>query len=203
MTHTSRMQGNTVSHGLPWHRRSGGNHSAGPARVVADELPPGFTTPPPGFRARPRRAGMLSAPLGIIGAILLLWGGVFAIARLATDPEPLPTAEVRDAALAFQVTEIEPPVKSLGPATAAGEYRVLTVLVRNTDDEPRSCAGCDQTLVDDRGREYPAAAIPSSAVPPGDTVTVKVAFDVPVGTVPAVLEVHGSQSSAGAKVALR
>ncbi|MEV0359482.1 DUF4352 domain-containing protein [Nocardia sp. NPDC050697] len=197
------MQGNTVSHGLPWHRRSGGNHSAEPGEPVCDRLPPGFTTPPPGFRARPARASVLTVPLAIIGGILLLWGGAFTVARIATDPAPLPSAEVRDAALAFRVTEIEPPVKSIGPATATGEYRVLTVLVRNTDDEPRSCAGCDQTLVDDRGREYPAAAIPGSAVPPGDTVTVKVAFDVPVGTVPAVLEVHGSQSSAGAKVDLR
>ncbi|MFC3961734.1 DUF4352 domain-containing protein [Nocardia jiangsuensis] len=197
------MQGNTVSRGLPWHRRSGGNHTAGAARPISEELPPGFTTPPPGFRARPARSGALAVPLAIIGAILLLWGGAFTVARMATDPAPLPTAEVRDAALAFQVTEIEPPVKSLGPATANGEYRVLTVVVRNTDDRPRSCAGCDQTLVDDLGREFPAAAIPSSAVPPGDTVTVKVAFDVPVGTVPAVLEVHGSQSSAGAKVDLR
>ncbi|MFC8047788.1 DUF4352 domain-containing protein [Nocardia sp. NPDC057353] len=196
------MQGNTVNHGLPWHRRSWGNHSAGASRRVRT-LPPGYDTPPPGFRDRPARPGSLATPLAIIGGILLLWGGIFTVARIATDPEPLPSAEVRDAALAFQVTEVEPPVKSLGPAVAAGEYRVLTVVVRNPGAEPRSCGGCDQRLVDDRGREYPAAAIPNSAVPPGAAVTVKVAFDVPVGTVPAALEVHGSQSSAGAKVALR
>lgn len=94
---------------------------------------------------------------------------------------------------------------------AQGEFVILTMSVRNIGDEPQSYFGENQKLIDTSGREYGANSAAgmwmnsnsaTSDINPGNQIQVRVAFDVPPGTVPAELEVHDSMFSGGATVRL-
>ncbi|WP_312884493.1 DUF4352 domain-containing protein [Nocardia barduliensis] len=123
---------------------------------------------------------------------------------------------VRDGKFEFVVTAIDPPTKTIGEnqflrSTAQGEYIVIHVDVSNIGNEPRSYFGSNQKLYDDQGREFTndtKAEINvnehlSADINPGNRVSMRIVFDVPPGSVPAVLELHDSMLSGGVKVALR
>lgn len=185
--------------------------------------------------------------LGIVLAPILLCGGCLGLVSMSADsnddtttatfttnaaPKPAlaeanaPEAKdqpstagtaVRDGKFEFQVTAVDPPVKTIAPGdfreeTALGEFIVVHVNVTNIGDRPQSYFDSNQKLYDDQGREYAnnssaAMGLDSdtwmSDLNPGFTIPVKIVFDVPVGTAPAVIEFHDSFFSGGAKVALR
>jgi hypothetical protein len=92
---------------------------------------------------------------------------------------------------------------------AQGEFIIVTLSVANIGDEQRSFYGGNQKLIDTSGRQYSAnseAAMwmnPGTGdINPGNSIQVRVAFDVPLGTQPAEFEVHDSMFSGGAKVGL-
>ncbi|MBF6358205.1 DUF4352 domain-containing protein [Nocardia higoensis] len=129
-----------------------------------------------------------------------------------TPDLPAPGSAVRDGQFEFRVTAMDPPVTSIGSYQAKGEFIVLSVDITNTGKQPRSFWDDEQVLIDDQGREF---ANDSSAarrlgsetwesdLNPGFAISVKLVFDVPVGTVPATMEFHDSMWSGGVKVALR
>ncbi|MGV0794369.1 DUF4352 domain-containing protein [Mycolicibacterium sp. XJ1819] len=125
---------------------------------------------------------------------------------------------VRDGKFEFRVLEITRAAEAgdlSNPymiAKAQGEFIILTLSVTNIGNEPQSYFGANQKLIDTSGREYGADSEAGmwmnesdgimSDINPGNSVQVRVAFDVPPGTQPAELEVHDSMFSGGAKVQL-
>lgn len=125
---------------------------------------------------------------------------------------------VRDGKFEFTVTGIEAGLPSVGDnpylmQKAQGQFVVVTMTVQNTGNEPKGISPTDQKLFDAQGRKFtadPTAAINlDSDVPlwdqinPGNSVTLKVVYDMPVGAVPASMELHDSMFSGGAKVNLQ
>ncbi|OBF55754.1 hypothetical protein A5778_07925 [Mycolicibacterium monacense] len=123
---------------------------------------------------------------------------------------------MRDGKLEFRVLDMvqqktwtDPTGNQFMTETAQGVFYVLTVSVTNIGDEARSYFGANQKLIDSAGREYSAnTSVDMWAngyvgdINPGNSVQVTLAFDVAPGTVPAMLEVHDSMLSGGAKVRL-
>jgi hypothetical protein len=118
--------------------------------------------------------------------------------------------EARDGKFAFTVTNIAT-APAAGTEQARGEFVIVTMTVKNTGDEPRSYFAKNQKLIDTAGRQFAADTMADLSINkdsmvmdlnPGFELNVKVPFDVPVGTTPAVLEVHDSAFSGGAKIKL-
>ena len=145
-------------------------------------------------------------------------------APVTTSPAPPPTetppagvgSEVRDGDFAFVVTDVRTGVRTVGEGilaeTAQGAYTIVTVTVTNTGDRAQMFDGSSQKLRDAGGREFSsdgsaAIYLPDSQsflndINPGNTVTAKVVFDVPVTAQPTVLELHDSPFSGGVAVAV-
>ncbi|MBF6157659.1 DUF4352 domain-containing protein [Nocardia cyriacigeorgica] len=170
--------------------------------------------------------------LGVVGFFILLCGGCAGIiATSANDSDKSTTgvagdatpdgddiapagSEVRDGKFAFVVTQVEPPTKSVGgeflSKSAQGEFILVHIDVTNTSDQPQSYFGSNQKLIDTQGREFTndtEAEIylnddVATSINPGNKFSVTLAFDVPVGTVPAALEFHDSMFSGGVQVAV-
>ena len=126
---------------------------------------------------------------------------------------------MRDGKFEFQVLDIaraktvsDPTDNPYMTTTAQGEFVVITLSVRNIGDEPRSYFGTNQKFIDATGREYGASSQAdiwmntndTGDINPGNSIQVKVAFDVPPGTSTdgAVLELHDSMFSGGVEVQL-
>ena len=136
----------------------------------------------------------------------------------ATATAALAGSAVRDGKFEFRVlgmsraTEAGDLSNPYMIAKAQGEFIILTLSVTNIGNRPQSYFGSNQKLIDTAGREYGADSEAGlwmnesdgvmSEINPGNSVQVRVAFDVPPGTEPAVLEVHDSMFSGGAEVAL-
>jgi hypothetical protein len=94
--------------------------------------------------------------------------------------------------------------------SAQGEFIVVTLSVSNIGNVPQSYFGQNQKLIDASGREYGANSEADmymndaafGDINPGNSIQVRVAFDVPPGTSPAELELHDSMFSGGASVRL-
>jgi hypothetical protein len=122
---------------------------------------------------------------------------------------------VRDGKFEFQVLGIKRAAQAgdlsnqFEIVDAQGEFIIVTMAVTNIGNEARSYSGTNQKLVDSAGREYSANSGAdmwmnkgTGEINPGNQIQVMAAFDVPPGTVPTELEVHGSAFSGGAKVRL-
>jgi hypothetical protein len=118
-----------------------------------------------------------------------------------------------DAGLTFAVTGVEtaPSVKSQDAPveqTAQGEYLVVHLALLNSGDQPATFVGTLQRLkaggttysIDDVATAYLNGTV--AQLNPGDTSDVAIAFDVPPGTTPDSLEVHGDSAGAGVEVPL-
>lgn len=159
-------------------------------------------------------------PWVLLTVIVLFFGGCAALLVVAsinsgTNSDRKTAAgmgqEVRDGKFAFTVTDVST-AKTAGSHTARGEFIVVTMNVKNTGDEPRSFFPSNQKLRDSAGREYAADTMAAMSLNTNDTmvidlnpgfdITVKVPFDVPLGTQAAELEVHDSMLSGGARIKL-
>ena len=111
--------------------------------------------------------------------------------------------EVRDGNLAFVVTTVDLAQSKVGNRTAEGVFVVVHMTVRNIGDDLRAVYCQNQKIKDLAGRTYDdaiSAGTGDDTIKPGELVAVTCAFDVPVGTLAAVVEVHDRAYSTGAAV---
>lgn len=124
---------------------------------------------------------------------------------------------VRDGKFEFVVGGVEAGVPSVGPneyltEKAQGQFVLVRMTVRNIGDEAQSFTSSAQKLVDAQDRQYSVDDIATMVldegrafeqINPGNSVETTIVFDVPPGTVPAVLEVHDSIFSGGESILLQ
>jgi hypothetical protein len=124
-----------------------------------------------------------------------------------------PAGAVTDGNFSFQVTDVEtaPSVNSQDtPAakTAQGQFLIVHMTVTNTGAMSATFLGTLQKLkaggtmysIDDDATAYLHGAVADTN--PGDSTDVAVAFDVPPGTKPDAIELHGDPTSPGVEVPL-
>lgn len=96
---------------------------------------------------------------------------------------------------------------------AQGQFVIVTLTVQNIGDKPQSFSPSNQKLLDASGRSFASdsmaqIALGGSDIPlwdninPGNTVDVKLIYDMPAGAAPASVELHDSMLSGGVTVAL-
>lgn len=128
-------------------------------------------------------------------------------------------AAVRDGKFEFVVTGVESGLTSVGDnpylaKKAQGQFVVVSMTVKNIGTKPQSFSPAAQKVKDAQGRTFESdamaqIALGDSDVPvwdninPGNTVQVKVVFDMPKDAAPATIELHDSMFSGGKKVALK
>ena len=119
--------------------------------------------------------------------------------------------EVHDGSFAFTVTRFDSDLPRIRDHFPHGEYVAVIVTVKNVGNHPETYVGADQKLTDIAGKTYSSdSAVDatlnedgiSTDINPGHQVQVVLVFDVPPGTVPALVELHDSASSTGATVNL-
>ncbi|MDH6679805.1 hypothetical protein M2284_004029 [Rhodococcus sp. LBL1] len=124
---------------------------------------------------------------------------------------------VRDGKFEFVVNGVEAGVPSVGvneylTEKAQGQFVLVRMTVRNIGDRAQSFTTSAQKLVDAQNRQYSVDSMATitldqgvayEQINPGNSVEATIVFDVPPGTVPAVLEVHDSVFSGGESVLLQ
>jgi hypothetical protein len=144
----------------------------------------------------------------------------------AAPAQPSPPAEsaapmntpVRDGKFEFVVTGVQTGLTKAGDnmfldTTPQGQFVVVSMKVTNIGNEPQGFSPSVQKLTDAQGREFEndtsaQIALGGSDIPvwdkvnPGNTVDVKVIYDMPTDAVPASIELHDSVFSGGEMVAL-
>jgi Domain of unknown function (DUF4352) len=170
--------------------------------------------------ATPRRVGLWVA-LSIVTAVVLFFGGCTAL-MAAGSQSPAPTVRdrvsgpgvppgtpVRDGPFEFVVSGVTKPSPVRGDPLPRGQWVVATVTVRNLGGGAQQFHVNHQKLVDSAGHTYAGDAQAAVAmnkhsmvieVTPSSTITMKLPFDVPAGTLPATIELHDSVFSGGARV---
>jgi hypothetical protein len=120
-----------------------------------------------------------------------------------------PTVALNEAvdvgAFAFTVTNVELSQPKIGNRTAQGTFVVVDITVKNIGDGPRTVYCQNQILKDLTGRAYEDGITVGAGddminIKPGGRVDFQCAFDVPVGTLAGVVEVHDTAYFAGATV---
>ncbi len=122
---------------------------------------------------------------------------------------------VRDGNFEFVVTGVErapalgdPLYPEAQTFALQGEYVLVKFTVTNTSAEPRIFYDSDSFLVDGVTRYQPndrgwnALGIPLADLEPGASIDSVMVFDVPVGTDPKSIELHGGPFSEGVTVGL-
>ena len=156
------------------------------AAIVVTGCAPGVTTVAgkPGAASSPT-AGGLQPPLGVRVQDGALEFAALGVAKTQTVGDPK-----------------EPGLS----VNARGVFVVITVSIRNTGDKPTTFIDRYQKLVDKQGRTFEISNaadiygnrdVPSTKIQPGDGLVVRLAFDVPTGTVPASITLHESETSPG------
>ncbi len=137
----------------------------------------------------------------------------------AEDSEPAAATigtPVRDGKFEFTVTSLEPGVEHIGSdgfgVDAQGQFLLVHVTVTNIGDEAQYFDGSSQDLTDTEGRTHSADSSAAiylddsnsflNQINPGNSVDGVVVFDIPVGAVPASIELHDSAWSGGVTVSL-
>ena len=155
--------------------------------------------------------------LGIVGVIVLLFGGCATVVAIgsqvqkaaSTAEAAAPGNPVLDGNFLFVVSDVSTPANGLSAPRPRGQWIIATINVRNIDDEPQGFLACNQKLVDSDGHTYAANTVAAVALnddsmqidmKPGSDITLNVPFDVPPGTQVAALELHDSVFSGGARV---
>lgn len=130
------------------------------------------------------------------------------------SPTAAPGSEqATDSGITFAVDSVEtaPSVKYQDAPvekTAQGEFAIVHMTVVNSGDAPATFLGTLQKLkaggttysIDDEATSYLNGGL--AELNPGDTADVGLAFDVPPGTVPETLEVHGDPMGSGVDLPL-
>jgi hypothetical protein len=160
--------------------------------------------------------------LGLVLVPVLFFGGCAALvaigmsnkdsgssSRSSSATESVSVGQhVSDGKFDFVVDKVET-AKWVGQPGPRGIYIIAHMTVTNTGAEPQSFFAQNQKLIDTAGREYAADGMAAMSMNrdsmvidmnPGFSITVKVPFDVPPGTVPDKIEVHDSAFSGGATV---
>lgn len=156
-------------------------------------------------------SAIMSAALffGACSAMIASGSRAHTTAGKQTGPTVSRGVPVRDGNFEFVVSGVSAPPNSRTDPAPRGKWVVVTVAVRNIDDNPQAFIANNQKLVDSAGRVYSAdaeAAVAMNHAPmvitmdPGLNITLKVPFDVPAGTAPAAIEVHDSVFSDGARI---
>lgn len=124
---------------------------------------------------------------------------------------------VRDGKFEFVVTDVESGLSSIGDnpyltEKAQGQFVIVTMTVQNTSDQPKSLSPSDQEMYDAKGRKFSADTSAAFSldtdvtiwdeINPGNTVTMRVVFDMPTDAVPAEIDLHDSMFSGGTRVSL-
>ncbi|MEV0945346.1 DUF4352 domain-containing protein [Rhodococcus sp. NPDC049939] len=127
-------------------------------------------------------------------------------------------APVRDGKFEFVVTGVETGLSSIGDnpylmSEAQGQFVVVTMTVRNISSEPKGLSPSNQEMYDTQGRKFTSDTSAGigldtdvsiwDEVNPGNAVTMKVVYDMPVDAEPAEIELHDSMFSGGTRVALK
>ncbi len=125
---------------------------------------------------------------------------------------------VRDGKFEFVVTRVEKGLSSVGDnpyltQKAQGQFVVVSISIKNTSDKPQSFSPSSQKMKDTEGRSFEsdtsAQIALQSDIPvydkinPGNTVRVKLVYDMPKDAVPATIELHDSIFSGGSTVSLK
>ncbi|RVW07946.1 DUF4352 domain-containing protein [Prescottella agglutinans] len=124
---------------------------------------------------------------------------------------------VRDGKFEFVVNGVEAGVPSVGvneylTEKAQGQFVLVRMTVRNIGDRAQSFTTSAQKLVDAQDRQHSVddmatitldQGVAFEQINPGNSVEATIVFDVPPGTVPAVLEVHDSVFSGGESILLQ
>lgn len=134
------------------------------------------------------------------------------------DQAPGLNAPARDGKFEFVVTGFEGGLTSIGDnpyltEQASGQFVVVDLTVKNIGEKGQSFTPTTQKLLDSQGREFEVntsamIAADSSDIPvfdninPGNTVNIKLVFDMPADATAASLELHDSMFSGGVKVNL-
>ncbi|MFT4042065.1 MAG: DUF4352 domain-containing protein [Gordonia sp. (in: high G+C Gram-positive bacteria)] len=127
-------------------------------------------------------------------------------------------AAVRDGKFEFIVTGVEKGLETVGDnpyltEKAQGQFVIVSATVNNTSDKPKDFSPSSQKLIDTRGRTFEPSTSAQIAlggsdiavwdnINPGNTVQVKIVYDMPKDAVPASLELHDSVFSDGVTVKL-
>jgi len=125
---------------------------------------------------------------------------------------------VRDGKFEFVVKSVQPGLAEVGDnpflaKKAQGQFVIVTLSVQNVGDKPQSFSPSDQKLTDAQGRSFESdsaaqIALGGSDIPvwdninPGNTVDVKIVYDMPADATPASIALHDSMFSGGATVTL-
>jgi hypothetical protein len=119
---------------------------------------------------------------------------------------------VKDGKFTFTVRKMDASTtygENIFQQRAEGVFVVLTVKVTNHGDEAQTFEATNQYLFDGRGRKFDAETgaftandVFLNSINPGNSVTGKIAFDVPKKTKIAAVELHDSIFSAGVRVDL-
>jgi Domain of unknown function (DUF4352)/Protein of unknown function (DUF2510) len=141
------------------------------------------------------------------------WGGETPTASESPTAPSGSGPQATDGGLTFALTGVETAPSVQNPAapvekTAQGEFFIVHMTVSNSGDAPATYVGNLQKLkagdtmyvIDDEATVYLNGGV--AELNPGDTADVAIAFDVPPGTTPNSLEVHGDPVSAGVEVPL-
>jgi hypothetical protein len=141
------------------------------------------------------------------------WGGGTETTSESAAPASGSGPRAADGAITFALTgtETAASVKSQDAPVeqnAQGQYVIVHLTVSNTGDQPATFVGTFQKLkaggatysIDDVATAYLNGTV--AQLNPGDNSNVAIAFDVPAGTTPDSLEVHGDPTSAGAELPL-
>ncbi len=125
---------------------------------------------------------------------------------------------VQDGDLRFTVTKVRTGVASVGDQylgrKAQGRFVLISVTVTNTGKESRTLSDSEQKVKDTQGRTFKADSeadiyitdnqVLFQGINPGNSVRGVFAFDMPLGSVPASIELHNTSFfSDGATVQLR
>jgi hypothetical protein len=141
------------------------------------------------------------------------WGGGTETASETPTAASGSGPQAADGGMTFAVTGVEtaPSVKYQDAPvekTAQGEFFIVHLTVQNSGDAAGTFLGTLQKLkaggtvysIDDEATAYLNGTY--ADISPGDTADVAIAFDVPPGTSPESLEVHGEPLGAGVDVPL-
>lgn len=125
---------------------------------------------------------------------------------------------VRDGKFEFTVTGVQSGLSEVGDnpyltEQAQGQFVVVSLTVSNTSDKPQSFSPSDQKLKDSKGRTFESDSTAQIAlgdtdiavwdsINPGNSVNVKLVFDMPKDATAQSLELHDSMFSDGVTVNL-
>jgi hypothetical protein len=152
-----------------------------------------------------RTAGALLSVAGLLGGC----GSPASITNTSAAVASI-GREVHDGNFAFTVTRFDSHLPRIRGHIPKGEFVAVIITVKNIGGHPETYVAANQKLKDINGETYsPDEAVDATLndqfspdINPGYQVEMGSVFDVPPGTVPASVELHDSESSAGVAVNL-